>query len=306
MSKWLGGKRYEFAMQWENVDDGVGGTPPQWRYWDGAVWVALSPAITQCLTGDLTNSATNWHQFRLEGAIVNNQAEYRSFTIDQNEHLLAVAPITPKTETQPDQLAVAIQLDSNSTSAPYEMLVDKVSFVRWPGLLAGLSPMNNSVLNTLRPTLSWGALSGAVRYQVQLALSNDPGPIVYDGVGRTYTSACPLKTGDWYWRVRGVDAAGHQSPWTKPQKMTLQIPSGDVPSLNYYVTPTPSISWNRVKDAVAYQVQLNTDLIEVSGPTLEITRTLANGPYCWRVRAKYSNGLWGPWSTPDSFIVDAP
>ncbi len=305
MSSWRLGKRYEYAMQWENVQSDAGSSGEQWRYWDGSDWLPLPAPIGACLTGDLSESVDNWHTFRLEGAIVNDMVEYRNFSIDGTEHLLTIAPILPEDTDEQDHLAAAFQLDANLAADPYDMLVDDVSFVRWNSLLTGLSPGDGSVVENLRPQFRWEPLPGARRYEVQLGLTNPPDVLIYEGSANRFTPCAPLKEGEWFWRVRGIDAAGHQSPWTQPHHFTIEAPDRAAPSRNHYDESTFSLTWNPVRPTANYQLQINNEFETVVNDT-SFTRSYSDGLYCWRVRANRTNGGWGAWSRWDSFIVDAP
>ena len=131
MNKWYQSTRYEFALQWQNV----GTDAPQWRYWDPQQlepnrWVPISPTITQCLAGG------QWYTLRLEGEIVDDQVHYQSFCIDTQCYSLdiTVLPVDLNAEDpdKDDRLAVAIQLDGNSEETPYNVYIDRVTFVRQP------------------------------------------------------------------------------------------------------------------------------------------------------------------------------
>jgi uncharacterized repeat protein (TIGR01451 family) len=119
MSKWYQSKRYEFALQWQNVGNGA----PQWRYWDGYHWVPPIPPITQCL------QAGQWHTLELEGEVVGQQVHYQRFTIDDDSYVIDVTTSPISTPGEPDRLAIAVQLDGNSEESPYEVFVDKVCLV---------------------------------------------------------------------------------------------------------------------------------------------------------------------------------
>lgn len=316
MSKWLNGKRYEFALQWQNVDDLTGGSPPQWRYWkgDSLQWIAFNPPITQCLSGDLTNSPNDWHSLRLEGAIVNDQLEYRSFTIDNVEYPLDIS-VPPVDHSIPDQLAIAVQLDANASGSPYDLLIDDVRFVRWNGLISLLSPDDAESVFTLRPKFSWKALPGAVRYEVQLDTSNPPTASIVNTSALSYTpSEDLLATKTYYWRVRAIDAPGNPSPWTQIQSVLVQSPDNAAPPLNYFTSSTPTLSWNFVTGASGYEIQIDRSSSftapfdftnTVSADTAFVTSSeLADGKWYWRVRALYPNALTGNWSKIDSFVID--
>ncbi len=126
MSVWRQNQRYEWALQWENV--GPGG--PQWRYWDPSAterWVALPTPIAQELTAGV------FHYLTIKGEIRNGKSHYRSFLIDGAVHSLDLdAPPDPAPDTQ-DKLAVAVQLDGNAHTAPYDVYLDRVSLARASG-----------------------------------------------------------------------------------------------------------------------------------------------------------------------------
>lgn len=86
------------------------------------------------------------------------------------------------------------------------------------------------------------------------------------------------------------------------------------PRRNYFTTPTPTLTWNRVSWATEYEVQVDSAstfttplsfTAVVPSNTLEVTTTvLPDGTYYWRVRAKKPAGTWGGWSAVESFAVD--
>lgn len=84
------------------------------------------------------------------------------------------------------------------------------------------SPANNAVITTVTPTLSWGAVTSAASYQVEVA-SDDGFTSIVTGIAnltaRTYTVPA-LDTGEYFWRVRARDAAGNLSPWSTVRRFT--------------------------------------------------------------------------------------
>ncbi|MDD5644508.1 MAG: hypothetical protein PHO00_03570 [bacterium] len=125
MSKWDSAKRYEIALQWQNVGEGA----PQWRYWDPHEpdpWVALG--IYQTL------EAKKWYYFKMEGSIVNGKVFYKEFTVDRKRHLLGIFVQSDPMFEEPDHLAVAVQLDANFECAPYNVFIDRVKFERKAGI----------------------------------------------------------------------------------------------------------------------------------------------------------------------------
>lgn len=122
MNKWYQSKRYEFALQWQNVGDGA----PQWRYWnpnENEKWVALNPVISECLEGQ------QWHTITLKGSIQNEQVYYESFIIDNRNHELNISVLPYPTPNEVDRLAVAVQLDGNANQTPYDVFIDNMTFV---------------------------------------------------------------------------------------------------------------------------------------------------------------------------------
>jgi len=117
MNKWDHGSRYEWAIQWDNVDQGA----PKWRYWapsQSPQWVDLG--ISGAIAGE------EWHTLKLEGKIVNKQVYYQRFIFDQQEYPLGITTAPVSAVGESDRLAIAVQLDGNYVETPYELIVDHV------------------------------------------------------------------------------------------------------------------------------------------------------------------------------------
>lgn len=116
MNKWVNNTRFEWAMQWENKG---GGSPPPWRIWGGsAKW--QSTGYTQSL------AVNTWHHIQIKGTVLNGQVHYVSFTSDSLSASLGqnYAPVS----SSGDLLAVAIQLDSDSSGTAYDVYADTITF----------------------------------------------------------------------------------------------------------------------------------------------------------------------------------
>ena len=127
MNKWQQEKRYEWAVQWENV----GADAPQWRYWDphqAGQWVSLG--ITDSEVSELAGE--QWHSLLLEGEILSSQIRYEGFCIDQICYPLDITTPPVDAPGVPDGLAAAVQLDGNYAETPYDLFIDRVHFVREP------------------------------------------------------------------------------------------------------------------------------------------------------------------------------
>jgi len=119
MNKWYQSKRYEFALQWQNVGSGA----PQWRYWDPnkiEKWIAMTPPITECLAGE------KWHTLTISGSIRENNVYYERFEIDHRFHEIGISVDPAAVSGEEDKLAVAIQLDGNAYQTPYSIYIDHV------------------------------------------------------------------------------------------------------------------------------------------------------------------------------------
>lgn len=119
LSKWMEESRYELALQWQNV----GGSAPQWRYWDpnqpgNQRWVSLG--LPQELAGE------QWHTIEIRGEGSNSAVHYRSFEIDGTAHPLDLTVAPALTPGEPDRLAIAVQVDGNSSGDPWDLTIDSV------------------------------------------------------------------------------------------------------------------------------------------------------------------------------------
>ena len=121
MNKWYASKRYEFALQWQNVGDGA----PQWRYWNPhgtEKWAAPNPAVSECLAGQ------QWHTITLIGSIRDDQVYYESFVVDNQSHEMGFFVPPASAPGEADRLAVAVQLDGNASQTSYDVHIDKMIF----------------------------------------------------------------------------------------------------------------------------------------------------------------------------------
>ena len=120
MDKWQNGIRYEWALQWDNVDLGA----PKWRYWNpsrSSQWVDTS------FLGGISGMA--WHVLKLEGGIFNGQVYYHRFIFDGATYPLDFVVAPASAAGEPDKLAVAVQLDGNFEEDPYEIILEHVTLV---------------------------------------------------------------------------------------------------------------------------------------------------------------------------------
>jgi DNA-binding beta-propeller fold protein YncE len=93
------------------------------------------------------------------------------------------------------------------------------------------------------------------------------------------------------------------------------LPTLIAPQRGYYRMRTPTLTWDNVDWAVAYEIEVDNNPNVLSteyhqtfnnGSTLKATTTPLNpdGLYYWHVRAKHPNGQWGSWSPTQTFVVN--
>jgi uncharacterized repeat protein (TIGR01451 family) len=186
-----------------------------------------------------------------------------------------------------------------------------------PGIPTPLSPANGSTITNAQPILSWTSAPGAVSYEVALDIINPPSA-VYTGynVGTTFKPPVALYAVTYYWAVRGVNSSGTASPWSAVFSFTLDSTPGSAPARTAFSTNNPTLSWNTVSWAIAYQVEVSrsssfTNAVITSGVLSPLnlswaSATLGNGVWFWRVRARKPDGTWGPYSAPETFAIIVP
>jgi subtilisin family serine protease len=183
------------------------------------------------------------------------------------------------------------------------------------GVPALVSPVNGSTLNFVnRPTFSWGRVTGATKYELQVA--NNAAFTTPTTRSLTTTSATwssNLAKGTYYWRVRAYVSKVWQS-YSGVFSVTLSTPAPTLltPSDNELQSLRPTFTWQRVTGATAYQIQRATNpnftgavVNSVTTATYTPTQNLASGTYYWRVRGQVGSTIIGDWSATRSLIVSA-
>ncbi|MGI9253889.1 MAG: hypothetical protein ACR2J8_09085 [Thermomicrobiales bacterium] len=115
VSKWQGGQRWEWALQWQRVDDGLagGGDAPNLRLWTGECWAD---------TGLRQNLAPNaWHAVTLTGDIAAGQVHYTSLRCDDASVSLAPWCFPARPTEFPDFVSVAMQVNTREGSGWMDM-----------------------------------------------------------------------------------------------------------------------------------------------------------------------------------------
>jgi hypothetical protein len=181
-------------------------------------------------------------------------------------------------------------------------------------------------LNWSRSTLTGTSLQ-STRYHLQVArdigftqLLTGFTPLIINNTAVTPTVSQVLAAqpagNTYYWRVQAVNQfSGTGSGYTAP----FVFYTDGSPTLNFFTTSTPEISWARITWATQYEVQIatnNTFAVPVlvggasvmrDGSTFSYTTpTLTEGTYFFRVRGLPPAGTAGAWSAIGTFVVDLP
>jgi len=187
------------------------------------------------------------------------------------------------------------------------------------------TPADGSFTTSLKPTFTWGAAAGALKYGLQLSNTSDfeTLPLLLDvklAPSTSYTPLiAPLDYGKYYWRMQVKTAVGWGN-WTPAYSFRVSTkPATPVlldPLTGSLVTSsTPTLNWSVVNDPAVsikeYEVQISwsnvfTPLAQtatVTGSSYTAT-TLGDGIYYWRVRAINELDVHSKWSPYWSFTVD--
>ena len=246
----------------------------------------------------------------------------------------------------PDVLTSASGVEAAFAPATYFGVTQywRVRAVTSPGVAAGpwsavrsfvvnwdtpqlLTPPDGATRSTV--VLTWQPLPGAQFYLIEI--DEDPAfgsPIFTDPHATSMDLGDYLVDGTWHWRVRGVSADFHESPWAVGTFVVdaggpASPPAPPVPALEAPILLAPSdgasgfvpqrdfVDWAPVDETLGYDLQIvpQTDAFpdDPGGPDLTRTQAVPNldagVTYKWRVRANRSHGIFdaGPWSEVRTF-----
>ncbi|MCP4174304.1 MAG: hypothetical protein GY758_26435 [Fuerstiella sp.] len=163
---------------------------------------------------------------------------------------------------------------------------------------------------TVRPTISWTAVNGAVRYEVWgNNITADLAQAVHDTnvTSTSFTPSADLNFGLYRVWVRGYDARGVTTQWSGSQDFYLG-PQLIAPLSPQFET-TPQFSWTPITGASTYQLYLqrgSTVVINQSGiatTSFTASSALPVGEYRWWIRPSTATGKGGAWSQRGEFNV---
>jgi hypothetical protein len=325
MNKWHQGLRYEWALQWDNVDTGA----PKWRYWGRKTLGGPLDWFDLGIAGSLAGK--KWHNLKLEGEILAGQVHYKRFIIDGQKHPLELM-VSPDPTNELDKLAVAVQLDGNSTETPYEVILDQVTFEHLnvpPGSSTLVTP--NGAITDNTPTYTWNKVSTSTWYY--LWVNNAAGtPVIqqwYAASQVCVSSTCsvtpgvPLPLGNYRWWIQTWNDGGY-GPWSNPKSFSVK--SISPPGTAILVSPTgnitditPTYKWNKVNTSTWYylwvsRVNMDGTLTTIhnkwyDSPTACSARScsvipagvsVTSGNYTWWIQT-WNDGGYGLWSSHTDF-----
>jgi predicted RecA/RadA family phage recombinase len=191
------------------------------------------------------------------------------------------------------------------------------------------SPANDAESNFV-PAFTWASVKGAERYEFQLSadgafrsIVNGPGQGSFQTKNAAASINKALSDGNYFWRVRAVNAQGDAGKWSKTRtlrKTWSQPPALTAPAtattINY---PDPVVlSWSTVPRAYKYEVEVATDPalgspapgfskpVETSGTDFAIGLSLSAGRYYWAVTPLDGQKHKGQRSAVGSFDISWP
>ncbi|MEO7175437.1 MAG: fibronectin type III domain-containing protein [Saprospiraceae bacterium] len=162
-------------------------------------------------------------------------------------------------------------------------------------------------------TISWGAVSGALSYEIQWKL-NSASNWTTVTTSNTSTSLTGLANNTAYnYRVRTICSGETASAYSATGTFTTgQQSSCGTPSnvlVSNILTTTATITWSAVPGAVSYTLQvkpvsLNTwTSFTTTAAGLNISSLVANTAYNYQVRTNCSGGVSSPYSTIGTFTT---
>lgn len=182
----------------------------------------------------------------------------------------------------------------------------------------------NTWINSSSFNISWqpssDTQSGVVGYQVQISRDANFNNIVCWINSTSNFTQQSLSEGEYFWRVRAIDATNNPSNWSIIAKFGIDTTPPPAPQplypQNSSVLPeVRQLRWSVCVDNLSgvkgYEVVLANDSsfsnvllsANISNTTLNITITLSEGDYYWKVRAiDFANNV-GPWSSVFTFTI---
>ncbi|HEX3554612.1 MAG TPA: RHS repeat-associated core domain-containing protein [Thermoanaerobaculia bacterium] len=174
--------------------------------------------------------------------------------------------------------------------------------------------------NSARPTLTWKPVTGAARYQVQIAADSSFASLLASDsnvTGTSFTPAADLPEGHIYWRVKTFDTVGQSGSFAPADDFVIDRTPPAVPVLvpvapNPTGNARPTFNWTAAADAVRHRIQVarNGDFsapvvdVSVTATTFVPTVDLPEGNLSWRVASLDTAGNQSAFTAAGTFALD--
>lgn len=288
-------------------------------YYNGDVWAPIASGTTQNLNGVFFSSPSSGYFVGAGGVIVAFQGEGFNSPYLKNFSLTA-----DNSEFRFNNLLFGRThyfriRTRHATSTSDWSSARSFSIVARPTLS---KPANNATNVALDTLAQWEALTGVVRYTVQLATEQTfSDPFTFETNGNSYRFQGLAYGLDYFWRVNTRHAGGI-SDWSEVFKfttinsVTLNAPANNATG----VSRMPLYEWKDIKGTEKYLLQISksnsfADVSEFIVPKnfyQSVTQLNVGETYFWRVRGiqgldstNWSNA-WTFTVTTESGIADQP
>jgi hypothetical protein len=189
------------------------------------------------------------------------------------------------------------------------------------GAFAKIAPANNATSQPLSLTLSWGASTGAARYEYCFDTTNDNACTSWTSAGTNLSTVVTISAStDYWWQVRAVNAvstvyANSATWWKFSSAPPAPAAFGKINPPNAATGQATSITltWQSSSGAASYEYCYNTSnpcvaWISAGTSTSATISGLANSTtYFWQVRANNAGGItYADTATYWSFTTQAP
>jgi hypothetical protein len=190
-------------------------------------------------------------------------------------------------------------IDAEGVKGPWSEVWKFKVDTKPPSIPSLYTPANNAFKTDTTPTLSVYAASGAKYYHFQVANDNEFIHIVSqsdDRAGTSWTVPVELTYGEYYWRVKSIDAATNESNWSSVRKLTITFQK--LPTYGAVTSDkTPTFEWRAVPGAANYRLIIDRDRtgeydrsIDILPPLVSYTlpkdNKLAAAKYYWMMEVQ--------------------
>ncbi len=162
---------------------------------------------------------------------------------------------------------------------------------------------------TLRPQISWNALTGAAKYDLWINnVSTGQSQVIRQRTltSTSFTPSSDLPLGQYRAWVAGIDAAGQMASWTTAVNFTVAKAPSPTSPLTGTFSRRPAFAWTAIPGATGYDVYVrnlktgNTDFYPKGVTTTSWTppTSMTDGPYRWWVQAVGPANVRSLWSPP--------